>query len=131
MSIEVAWLLGQMAIAEAVGCSDPSHDHEPPLTTKFREAMLAAHVDACEEFIYKASVAEYTSSQPMSAKQRCGDGWFCDKAEEIRQLGQQGGCRNMADRKLYCPRCGRASLEVVPVTLRVYCLYTADCGYSS
>ena len=43
---------------------------------------LAAHVDACEEFIYKASVAEYTSSQPISEKQRCGDDWYCDEAKE-------------------------------------------------
>ena len=88
MNIEEAWLVGKMAIAEAVGCSDPSHDHEPPLTTKFREAMLAAHVDACEEFIYKASVAEYTSSQPISEKQRCGDDWLCERAKEIQELGK-------------------------------------------
>ena len=32
---------------------------------------------------------------------------------------------------VYCPRCGQKSLEVVPATGRVFCLYAATCGYSS
>ncbi len=37
----------------------------------------------------------------------------------------------MANTSAFCPRCGRKSLEVIPSSGRVYCLYAADCGYSS
>ncbi len=48
--------------------------------------ILAAHVDACQEFIYRHSLALPASSQPLSAKAHCGDGWYCKDALELMQL---------------------------------------------
>ena len=93
MNIEEAWV-AQEAERLAYGLAMAREDaelverHVELDRSAVRAAMLAAHVDACEEFIYKASVAEYTSSQPISEKQRCGDDWYCDKAIEIQELGR-------------------------------------------
>ncbi len=49
---------------------------------------LKGHVDACKNFIYKNAVTQYASSQAFSEKRYCGDGWLCDDAREIEELGR-------------------------------------------
>ena len=51
-----------------------------------RAGFLAVHVDACTD-----SRRPSGDEDRYATTEHCGDGWYCDKAEEIRRLGQQGG----------------------------------------
>jgi hypothetical protein len=44
-------------------------------------ARLAGHVDAC-------GAAGRTASGKGWRRRECGDGWYCEKAKEIQELGR-------------------------------------------
>ena len=88
MSIEVEAALQDLY--EVLESSEPTHPEntgqavEKAAVHAYGAAReLKGHVEACRNFIYGASVAGYASSQPMSEKVYCGDGWLCDTAKEI------------------------------------------------
>ena len=65
--------------------------YQPPLDNKNEgwidgtmqaadEYALVVHVGACEQ-------RRFTEAEPAMASTRCGNDWYCDKAQEIKGLG--------------------------------------------
>ena len=50
-----------------------------------RNLALASHVDACERW-ESGPVHGSEQSHVILPGRRCGDGWLCPKAQEIRRL---------------------------------------------
>ena len=82
----------QEAFAEVQGNShvlqyQPSIDNKVALWAAVRAGFLAAHVGACLQ-VKPDLPSNATLVQRTGSLIRCGDGWYCEKAKEIEELGK-------------------------------------------
>ncbi len=82
--VEVQRRIGLVS-ARAINCTrvDELVAAEQAAMDAVRAAMLATHVDAC--MMLGPQPLLENAGQPRAS---CGDGWYCNRAKEIQELGR-------------------------------------------